>query len=103
VKVLASFVLGLTLFAFAAFAEEFKGFIADDHCDAKDPAKVTSASHHDCAENCIKKGAKAVLVTPDNKIYKLDNQKEAIKHAGHEVTVNGKLKGDTIQVSSIKM
>lgn len=100
-KAAAVFVLGLTFLAGAAFAEEFKGFIADSHC-AK-PGKTIGADHANCAQACIKKGADAVLAADGGKVYKLSNQAEAKKHAGHKVTVTGKLEGDTIKVESIKM
>lgn len=98
-KTLAVFVLALTFLAGAAAAEEFKGYIADSHC-AK-PGKTIGADHATCAQACIKKGADAVLATEAGKVYKLSNQEEAKKHAGHKVTVTGKLEGDTIQVEKI--
>lgn len=100
-KAFALFVLGLTLLAGGALAEEFKGYISDSHC-AK-PGKAASADHASCAQACIKKGAQAVLATEDGKVYKLSDQAKATKHAGEKVTVTGKLEGDTIQVESVKM
>ena len=38
----------------------------------------------------------------DKKIYKLDNQKLAADHIGHEVTVSGEAKDGAITVSSIE-
>ena len=101
-KLFATFVLGLTVAAGAALAEEYKGFIADSHCAASQGAKAASADHAKCAAGCIKKGADAVLVTPEGKVYKLDDQKKATPHAGEKVTVDGKLDGDTIKVEKIE-
>jgi hypothetical protein len=42
------------------------------------------------------------LVTEDGKIYKIDNQAKIVDHAGMNVTVTGKLKGDTITIDSVK-
>jgi hypothetical protein len=102
VKFILTLVLALSVFAFAAAAEEFKGVVADSHCAKAQPSKVTSPEHAKCAEKCIKGGAKAVLVTEDGKVYNLDDQQKAVPHAGKKVTVNGTLDGDTIKLSSIQ-
>jgi len=82
----------------AARADDWKGWISDDHCGAKG----AKAGHEACALKCMAKGSKLVLVnTADGKIYKLDKQKTAKKHLGHEVTVKGTVKGDAIKVASI--
>jgi len=101
-RLAVSFSLGISLFAFAAMAQEFKGVIADSHCAAMKGAKAAQ-SDASCVRSCIKGGAKAVLVTPDGKIYKLSDQEKAVEHAGQKVTVEGKLQGDTITVESIKI
>lgn len=92
-----------TVLAFGAFAESVNGYIADAMCAGKMGAKTASEGHAKCAEKCIKGGSAAVLVTSDGKIYKLDDQAEATKHAGHKVTVDGDVSGDSIKVASIKM
>lgn len=102
-KRLAFCALALGVTAFSALAAEFKGVIADSDCAAKMGAKTAAAGHADCAKACIKKGAKAVLVTPKGQVYKLDDQAKVVPHAGHEVTIDGKLEGDTIHVNSVKM
>jgi hypothetical protein len=101
VKPFATFVL-LVLCAAAAAAGEYKGTIADSHCATTQGAKAASADHAKCAEACIKKGAAAVLVTEEGKVYKLDDQKKATPLAGKKVTVDGKLDGDTIKVEKIE-
>ena len=102
-KRIALIVLALAVCSFAALAEEFTGVVADSHCAASQPSKVMDPSHADCAAGCIKKGAKAVLVTEAGKVYQLDDQAKAVPHAGHKVTIDGKLDGDTIKVSSVRM
>ena len=97
------FVLALALLAVSAAAEEFQGYIADSKCAAKMGAKTASEKHADCAASCIKAGAQAVLVTPEGKVYKLDDQAKAVKLAGKKATVTGKLEGDTIKVDEIKL
>ena len=102
VKLFATFVLALTTLAFNAAAEEYKGIVADSHCAKSQPEKINSPDHAKCAASCIKGGAKAVLVTPEGKVYNLDKQEKAVPLAGQKVTVDGKLDGDTIKVTSIE-
>ena len=101
------FVLGLTLLlamSMCAMAGEWTGYISDSGCAKKmGAAKVASDSHATCAQGCIKKGDKAVLVTDDGKIYQIANQDKVTEHAGMKVTVSGDANGDTITVSEVKM
>ena len=92
----------LAVFAFAAmsaFAAEFTGTIVDANCASKPEMRTNEA----CAARCIKGGAAAVLVTDDGKIYKVANQDKVTAHAGHKVTITGKLEGETITADSVKM
>jgi len=100
-KFAVAVVFVLSLFAIAAAAEEFKGYIADAACAAK--GKAASEGHAGCAQGCIKKGGAAVLATEDGKVYKIADQDKVKDHAGHKVTISGKLSGDTISVDSVKM
>lgn len=83
--------------AAAAGATTLKGWIVDSDCGAKN----ANASGSQCAKDCIKKGAKAVL-SADGKIYKLSDQKLAVAHAGSEVEVTGTVDKDgNIKVEKI--
>ncbi len=85
-------------FSATAFAAEYKGYIIDEKC-----SKMASMKGDvDCANKCIKAGSPAVLVADNGKVYKIANQDKVIPMAGKEVTINGKAKGDTITVDSIK-
>ena len=84
VVVLVMLVFALSL---VAMAEEWTGYIADSNCAAK----------------CIKGGAAAVLVTPEGKVYKIHNQDAVTEHAGHKVTITGKMMDDSIHVDNVKM
>jgi len=44
-----------------------------------------------------------VLVTEEGKIYKIAEQDKVAAHAGHKVTITGKVDGETISVDSVKM
>ncbi|HEX5229083.1 MAG TPA: DUF5818 domain-containing protein [Bryobacteraceae bacterium] len=85
-------------FAASALAAEYKGFVEDTACSTKPEMKGDAA----CAQKCIKGGSPAVLVTEDGKIYKIANQNKIVASAGMNVTVTGKLKGDTLTVESVK-
>jgi hypothetical protein len=84
--------------AASAMAAEFKGFVEDQSC-SKMPAMKGDAA---CAQKCIKGGSPAVLMTEDGKIYKIANQDKIVASAGQNVTVTGKLKGDTLTVDAVK-
>ena len=91
--------IALLTFSFtsSAFAAQFKGFVEDKSC-AGNPGMAGDA---ECAKSCIKGGSPAVLVMPDGKIYKISNQDKIVSFAGENVTVEGKLDGDTITVRKV--
>ena len=92
----AMLALGL---AATGMAAEFKGFVEDLSCSTK-PAMKNDA---ECAQKCIKGGSPAVLVMEDGKILKIADQAKIVAHAGHNVTITGSVKGDTLSVDSVKM
>ena len=96
VTALTAVLLGL---AVSSFAADFKGFVQDEACSTKAGMKGDAA----CAKKCIDGGAKAVLVTPDGKIFKIADQDKVKAHAGHNVTITGKLEGETIIVEKVTM
>jgi len=96
VTTLSALLLGL---AVSSFAADFKGFVQDDKCSTNAKMKDNA----ECAKKCIDGGAQAVLVTPDGKIYKIADQDKVKAHAGHNVTITGKLDGDTISVDKVSM
>ena len=84
--------------AASLMAENFKGVVMDEKCSGNAAMK----SDVECIQKCIKGGSPAVLVTTDGKVYKIANQDKVLASAGKNVTVDGKLDGDTITVTSIK-
>jgi hypothetical protein len=96
VTTLTAMFLGL---AVSSFAADFKGFVQDEKCSTK-PAMKGNA---DCSKKCIDGGDKAVLVTADGKIMKIANQDLIKAHAGHNVTITGKLDGETITIEKVTM
>jgi hypothetical protein len=106
-KKLAYLCLGLWLAAgvsLAAPAEggarTFVGSISDSMCGAKH--MMPGESDRDCTLECVKAGAKYILVDPGGKIYQLSDQKSPEPFAGSKVQVTGTLKGDTIVVRSME-
>jgi hypothetical protein len=89
----------LGLAAMSAFAADWTGYVIDKNCASKKEKWGDVA----CAQDCIKKGAAAVFVTEDGKVYTVSNQDKIKEHAGHKVTITGKMDGDTITVDEVKM
>lgn len=87
------------LLAAPVFADEWVGWITDEHCGAKG----ASEGHKSCALKCAGDGAALVLYnTADEKLYKLSDQKAAKEHVGHKVKVTGTVEESTITVTSIE-
>ncbi len=99
------FVLGITFasaLAMTAMGAEFTGYISDSSCAAKQGAKAAADGHAGCAKGCIKRGDKAVLVTPEGKVYAIANQDKVVEHAGEKVTLVADASGDSLTVSAVK-
>jgi hypothetical protein len=96
-KVIAVFGLAACM-SVTAFADDWTGYIVDKNC----ASNKGMLGNEQCAQSCIKKGAKAVLVTDDGKVYAIEEQDKVVPVAGKKVTVTGKIKGDTINVDSVK-
>jgi len=88
--------------AFASKVSEIhlQGYIDDSHCASSKTPICTPATRVNCANMCIKGGATAVLVA-GGKVYKIANQKAVLKFAGKNVSVDGKITDDTIEVTKI--
>jgi hypothetical protein len=93
--------LAFAVCAVSAFAADMTGYVSDAKC-AADVAKVEADGHANCAAACARKGAELVFVS-GGKVYKVDDQAKLKDHAGHKVTISGKLEGDTLKVDSVKM
>ena len=101
-KLALGLVLALGLgFAVAAQAapQTFVGTIGDSMCGAK---HMMPGSAKDCTLQCVKSGAKFILIDPHGKLYQLSDQKKPEAFAGAKVKVTGTLKGDTIAVTSME-
>jgi hypothetical protein len=99
---------GLALVSVAAGArvsadpQTWAGKISDSMCGKTHTMGGTKPDAAKCTVDCVKGGAKYVLVVGD-KVYKIANQKFADleKHPGVAVQVTGELKDDTITVTKV--
>lgn len=95
-----SLILSVVSVAFAADSTTVKGYISDSMCGAKG----AKDGHADCANKCLAKGAKYVVVTDgDQKVLNVANPDTLKGHEGHHVAVTGHVDGDSIHVESVKM
>ena len=95
------FTLGLSFAAPAKAAPQtFAGTIGDSMCGAKH--MMPGASAKNCTLECVKGGAKYILIDPKGKIYQLSDQNKPEAFAGAKVKVTGTLKSDSITVTSIE-
>jgi len=102
-KYLLLFAMALSMTAALAFKPadgHLKGYIDDSMCAASKTPMCTAANRASCAAKCIKSGATAVLVS-DGKVYKISNQKSVMKFLGKNVTLDGKITGDSIEVTKV--
>ncbi len=80
--------------------QEYSGVITDSRCGARHP-ESSGKSPAECVRACVKKGAKFALVNGD-KNYLLQGNKATLDSlAGERVKVVGRLRGETILISSI--
>ena len=86
------------LAASSAMAAQWTGYIIDEMC----AGKKEMLGNVTCAQNCIKRGSPAVLVTDDGAIHKIANQDKVVEFAGKKVTVTGDLADGAIKVASVK-
>ena len=106
-------VMGLAVFA-SAQGQPMKGTLMDIACSSHHATEAGYTERHDkkclLMDGCIKSGYS--LVTADKKVLKFDKKGndlalDLIKKTDHDkdwkVTVDGKVSGDTIAVSSIKL
>ena len=101
-KILFSLALILSMgitYAFAGSDTRLTGYIDDSMC-AGMGKPMHSTDRATCAKKCMKMGAKAVLVS-GGKVYKISNQDAVKKFAGKDVVIDGKLDGDTIEVTKV--
>ena len=109
-KKTALVILALALCA-PVFAKEYKNVsLLDTHCaEKKDVAANPDGHSRSCMMSCVKNGYGAMI---DGKFVKFDAKgndlaKEALKASSKKdhirATVDGEMKGDTLEVKSLKI
>ena len=92
--------LAFAFCAVAAFGAGWTGYISETHCGAKH--QDGSEGSVKCVKGCIKGGAKPVLVV-DGKVVGIANPDKVPESLyGLKVTVQGEMKDDAVQISSIE-
>jgi len=85
---------------FAADSTTVNGIVSDSKCGAKN----AGAKGAECTKECVKKGAKLVVVTDgDQKVIAVDNPDVLSGHEGHHVAVTGTVTGESMHIDSVKM
>jgi hypothetical protein len=103
---ISKFTFATALLATSCFGATWTGKISDSSCGVSHAqmraAHPDLASDKDCTLACIKSGSKYVFVSK-GKVFQVENQNldDLQKYAGQNVTVTGKLTGDSIEVASI--
>lgn len=94
-----AFVLVLSL---AAYGKSFTGYVSDEKCGKGHSDGSEKSSK--CVAGCMKGGKAAVLVV-DGEVMKVAaaSQDKLKDHAGHKVTVEGKVEHGEIAIDSVKM
>jgi hypothetical protein len=85
-----------------ASGDRWHGWITDQRCGVKG----AKAEHQSCALRCLDRGSKVVFYnTTDSKLYFLSSKKFSVfswaRFMGRQVTLIGKMNGDTIDVDAI--
>lgn len=84
-----------------ADAQTFDGMITDTHCGAKHKPTIDMTAA-DCTRACVHAGAQFALVDGDS-TYVLHGDRQELKQAaGTRVHIIGSLRGNAIQVSSVR-
>ncbi len=100
-KLFVIFVLVLT-FALSSFAAQttVTGILTDDMCTKKH--MMPGKGNADCVRECIKHGAKYVVVA-DGRVLELSGNQEQLKElAGKKVKLTGEAKGKSFVVAHIE-
>jgi len=81
----------------SAMAADWTGYIVDKACSTN----KAMWTNEKCSQKCVTGGDEAVFVTEDGKIFHVDQDKVKTV-VGKKVSVSGTLKGDAIEVTSVK-
>src|SRR5579863_7697628 len=90
-----------------AQANTIRGWLSDEGCaSGRASGGVYTGTNPDCAKECVAKGAKIVLIVPDQKrILQIANQDAARNHIGDYVEVTGDMDqpAKTLHIDALTM
>ena len=90
----------LVMTAGLSMAGQMVGWLSDAKCAAA--GKAASEGHAKCAAGCVKGGQPIAFVNDaDKKVYSVSNQDKAKDFVGKKVTVDAKVSGDSIEITSV--
>jgi hypothetical protein len=94
-KIFLAMLLLVSVSLYAGDPIKVTGYVGDDHCGSK-----SGPDHANCAKQCVKGGAKPVLVV-GKKIYTISNPEKLSELIGDKVDVTGQVDGDTITIDKV--
>jgi hypothetical protein len=94
-KIFLAMLLLVSVSLYAGDPIKVTGYVGDDHCGSK-----SGPDHANCAKQCVKGGAKPVLVV-GKKIYTISNPEKLSELIGDKVDVTGQVDGDTITIEKV--
>lgn len=87
--------------------QALRGWLSDEQCaQGRANGGVYTGTNPDCAKQCVAKGAKVVLIVPDQKrILNIANQEVAKNNVGDYVEVTGNIdrQNQVVRIDSLKM
>jgi hypothetical protein len=100
IKFIAILTLALASSAWAS-QTTLTGILTDDMCTKKH--MISGKSNADCVRECVKGGAKYVVVS-EGKAIELQGKPEKLNElAGKKVKVTGNLRGKTLAIASVEV
>jgi hypothetical protein len=94
-KIFLAMLLLVSVSLYAGDPIKVTGYVGDDHCGSK-----SGPDHANCAKQCVKGGAKPVLVV-GKKVYTISNPEKLSELIGDKVDVTGQVDGDTITIEKV--
>jgi len=85
----------------AASPTTITGILTDDMCTRKH--MVPGKSNADCVRDCVKHGAKYVVVVEGKPTPLSGKQEQLSELAGKKVNVTGEMKGKALAISSLEL
>jgi len=84
-----------------------RGWLSDESCaNARASSGKFTGTNPDCAQECVAKGKKIVLIDPDAKqVLKIETQDSARDYIGDYVEIKGRLSSQTkmLRIDSLRM